>query len=313
MSKKYIARTINNIEPDEKGNIELNLDEGVTEEFIVTKGGGNFVPGNVFPGGKTIAEAFKLLLTSIYYPNITSNTPSYSITNDAGLREVGDKFNLTLTSTFNRGSIVGDLVNNLWITGAVQNPLAGLPTQHIINGTTYPTTSVTQNRVINDVVTLLGTNGPYTGRVDYSVGPQAYDSDNPRKPFGVPYPQNNLTNSTSFVGYLRRFMGTMPTRPVNGKMIRDAFIGTSVLNTGNTFSFQTGSTNRVFIVAVPNGKILVSAITQYLEVLQLTLATDLTTIPDASGTTQRPYKIYILETVDPFPSDTTINVTLTNG
>lgn len=281
--------------------------ESLTEEFTVTAGAGAFQNGETFPGGMTLSQAFIALLTDTFYPTFIN--PSFSFTNNAGVREVGESINLVLTGTFDRGLIKGANVSGSWNPNANQNPRAGLPTQYVIDGTTYTTTNLTQVKTVpNYVVPLSSTS--FSGSVSYGTGVQPKDSEG--TDYDTPLPAGTLSGSTSVVGYLRRFAGSTDGQPVDGTEIRTKLLGTSVLNTPNSFTFTTGTLNKVFVIAVPSNKTLVNVVnagTNENLTSGFILSSSITNIPDAAGV-DRPYKVYIMENAVPFSNDYTINVTI---
>ena len=284
-----------------------NLNVGsLTEEFIVTAPAGSYENGETFPAGMTLAQAFHSLLTDTFYPTFVS--PSFSLSTNAGNREVGETISLNMTGTFNRGIIKGAVVGTSWNPNATQDARAGLPSSYIIDGTTYTTSALTQTKNIVSYQIPMGTN-TINGSVQYTSGPQPKDSTGAN--YSTPLPSGSLSSSTTVTGYLRRFAGSIGVLPTNGLQVRTSLLGTSVLNTGNNFSFTTGTTNKIFVIAVPSNKNLVSVVNSGTNE-NLTsgfILTGITTIPDAGGT-DRNYKVYIMENAVPFSTNYTINVIL---
>lgn len=268
-----------------------------TKEFIVTRGGGILTYGSVFPEGMNIAETMRYLFTQIQYPTIVN--PTVTLSNNAGTREIGESISLTLTMSINKGAINGKLVNGLWDSAVKQNDRAGATISSSVDGTTGT------SKTINNY--LVKASNSFTGNVVLGEGPQPLDSNN--EPYSTKYDGGTFTPSTSFNGGLRRFAGSMSSVPTTGAQVRTSLLSSSVINTANTFSFTTGTTNKVFVIAIPNTKTL-SAVknTGTNEDLIFSLS-GIVTVPDANGTAQ-PYKVYILENTIPFSTNYTLNVIL---
>lgn len=281
-------------------------EESLTEEFVVTAGAGAYDNGDLFPGGMTLAQAMESLLTDTFYPTFVA--PSFSLTNNSGLKEVGDTISLNLTGSFDRGQIRGAIVGTSWNPNSPQNPRAGLPESYTIDGTVYTTTALSQLKNIVSYVVPMGSS-TFNGSVTYSAGPQPKDSTGVN--YSTPLPAGTLSNTTTVTGYLRRYAGPLSTVPTTGTEVRTALLGTSVLNTANSFTFTTGTVERIFAIAIPNTKNLVN-VTNAGTNENLTsgfVLTGITTIPDAGGT-NRSYKVYVMENAVPFSNNYTINVTL---
>ena len=124
--------------------------------------------GDIIPAGTTIQQFAELLLNKTYYPSYSNH--NFSLTNNAGLREVGSSFNVTLTFNFNRGKILGKLVNNVWLVNEPQADKLGAATSYSLNGVSSPNNSASFG-----VTTRLGTN-KFEGTVTYGEGAQPKDS-----------------------------------------------------------------------------------------------------------------------------------------
>lgn len=281
-------------------------EEPLTEEFVVTAPAGSYGSGDIFPEGMTLSQAFIALLTDTFYPTFTN--PTFSMNTNAGLREAGEVFTLDVSGTFNRGIIRGALVSGVWNPNTTQGPRAGLPTSYVIDGTTYTTTNLNQSKITTGYTIPLGS-ATFNGSVNYSAGPQPLDSQNAN--YMAPLPAGTLSSTTTVTGYLRRYAGPLSTIPTTGAQVRTALLGTSVLNTANSFTFTTGTVERIFAIAIPSTKNLVN-VTNAGTNENLTsgfVLTGITTVPDAGGT-NRSYKVYVMENAVPFSNNYTINVTL---
>jgi len=277
--------------------LSASSEDATTEEFVVTRGGNLLPYGSTFPEGMNIAEAMRFIFTQTQYPTFVA--PTVTLSNNAGTREIGETINLTLTLNINRGAINGKLVDGLWSSTTKQNDRAGAPTSTVIDGTTGTTKTIS-----NYVVTA---SKRFDASVTLGAGPQPTDSNGAN--YDAPYAGGTFNPTTTVTGGYRRFAGSMSSLPTTGAEIRSALLSTSVINTGNSFSFTTGTTNKVFVIAIPSTKNLVAVKnTGTNEDLVFTLS-GISTVPDASGTA-RTYKVYIMENTIPFSTNYTLNVTL---
>lgn len=281
-------------------------EEPVTSEFTVTAPAGSFKAGETFPEGLTLSQAFIALLTDVFEPTFVA--PSYSLSNNAGSREVGEVITLVLTSTFNRGIIKGAMVDGAWDAEATQNPRAGLPSKHTFDDiAVYITTSLTQSKTISNYT--VAASNTFSSSVDYTQGVQPKNSEN--EDYGTPLTAGSLADTTSFNGGLRRFAGGVTKVPTTGTEVRIALLNTSVINTSNSFSFTTGTTNKTFVIAIPSSKTLTGVKNEGTNenLLSSFVLSEITVVPDA-GNTDRPYKVYIMDNAVAFSSNYTISITL---
>jgi hypothetical protein len=156
---------------------------------------GGVAAGEVVPAGTNIQELAELLLTTTFFPTFVA--PTFSLSNNAGLRETGSLVSFRLTFTFNRGSINGALSGGIWNPSLFQNFRAGASTSYTINGTVTTPANTNFLDVVN-YTTLNGTN-TFLGNVTYLIGPQPLDSKNNN--YLTPFPAGTSPNqSTSFTG-----------------------------------------------------------------------------------------------------------------
>jgi hypothetical protein len=126
--------------------------------------------GDIVPAGTNIQELTELLLNKTFYPTFVN--PTFGLTNNAGLREVGSSFSVTLAFNFNRGQILGKLDNGIWNPTMLQDYRAGIATSYLLNGVSGANNSASFN-----VTTILGNNN-LSGSVTYGIGVQPKDSKN---------------------------------------------------------------------------------------------------------------------------------------
>jgi len=227
-----------------------------------------------------ILDAISIPPTYVYPTSVLSGT--------SGTFEVGTTLSVALTQTFTQndgGAKISEFISK--------------------NGVAFPSGST-----LSENITVPLGNTIYSGQVQYAEG------DCKNNNVGVEtcegrIPAGHTTSPNKVViGGFRRYANNIDVFPINGLALRTALIGSSVINTPNTFSFTTGTINKRFIIAIPDTKTLVSAINSGTnETLGFSLSTSITSVPDAAGTNQS-YKVYTLENAVPFSSNYTINVTL---
>ena len=162
-----------------------------TSDVTSTTTVGAINAGEIVPAGTNIQELTELLLNKTFYPTFVN--PTFSLANNAGLREVGSSFSVTLTFNFNRGQILGKLDNGIWNPTMLQDYRAGIATSYLLNGVSGSNNSTSFN-----VTTILGTN-TLNGSVTYETGAQPKDSKNNN--FDNPLPSGTSPiQSTSFKG-----------------------------------------------------------------------------------------------------------------
>jgi hypothetical protein len=153
---------------------------------------GAISPGDVVATGTSFQEFVEQLLLDTFYPTFTP--PSASLANNAGsLREINETFSLTLTLTYNAGSINGKKVGGIWQPTTSQGPRGGAAQNYTIAGVGP---QVDNFRTFSRVV-ARGTNS-FAGSVSFTAGPQPVDSDG--IDFSTPLAAGTLPASTSFEG-----------------------------------------------------------------------------------------------------------------
>ena len=175
----------------QKLNLKLESIGYTTKDVVATTAVGAINAGETVPAGTNIQKLTELLLDKTFYPTFVN--PTFGLTNNAGLREVGSSFNVSLTFNFNRGQILGKLDNGIWNPTMLQDYRAGIATSYLLNGVSGSNNSSSFN-----VTTILGTN-TLNGSVTYATGVQPKDSKNNN--FESPFPAGTSPiQSTSFKG-----------------------------------------------------------------------------------------------------------------
>lgn len=144
------------------------LGEAVTANLAV----GDVAVGYQFAATAKLLDVVKKLITTVYQPVITD--PTFAHTNNAGaIRKVGESINLTLSFSFNRGSIT--------VNGVFQNSRAGAATGFTfmdVSNTPFAGMPTNSNGYsISGYVALRGLN-VFKAKVDYAIGAQPKDSNN---------------------------------------------------------------------------------------------------------------------------------------
>ena len=232
---------------DTQGNIlstvTLQIDSKTTDNVVATTTVGAINAGETVPAGTNIQELTELLLNKTFYPTFVN--PTFGLTNNAGLREVGSSFSVTLTFNFNRGQILGKLDNGIWNPTMLQDYRAGIATSYLLNGV-----SGSNNSTAFNVTTILGTN-TLNGSVTYGAGAQPKDSKN--NDFDNPFPAGTSPiQSTSFEGIYPYFYykSLFPITPA---------IMQSAIANGQATKVVASSTGTITIPFVANGEYIAVA------------------------------------------------------
>ena len=214
-----------------------------TSDVTSTTTVGAINAGEIVPAGTNIQELTELLLNKTFYPTFVNTT--FGLTNNAGLREVGSSFNVTLTFNFNRGQILGKLDNGIWNPTMLQDYRAGTATSYLLNGVSGSNNSASFN-----VTTILG-NNPLSGSVTYGVGVQPKDSKNSN--YDNPLPSGTSPiQSTSFEGIYPYFYykSLSPITPA---------IMQSAIANGQATKVLASSTGTITIPFAANGEYIAVA------------------------------------------------------
>ena len=232
---------------DSQGNIlstvTLQIDSKTTNNVVATTTVGAINAGEAVPAGTNIQELTELLLNKTFYPTFVNQT--FGLTNNAGLREVGSSFNVTLIFNFNRGQILGKLDNGIWNPTMLQDYRAGIATSYLFNGVSGSNNSASFN-----VTTILGNNN-LSGSVTYETGVQPKDSKNNN--FDNPLPSGTSPiQSTSFEGIYPYFYykSLSPITPA---------IMQSAIANGQATKVLASSTGTITIPFAANGEYIAVA------------------------------------------------------
>lgn len=222
---------------------DLQIDAKTTNNVVATTTVGAIDAGETVPVGTNIQALTELLLNKTFYPTFVN--PTFGLTNNAGLREVGSSFSVTLTFNFNRGQILGKLDNGIWNPTMLQDYRVGIATSYLLNGVSGANNSASFN-----VTTILGNNN-LNGSVTYATGVQPKDSKNNN--YDNPLPSGTSPiQSTSFEGIYPYFYykSTSPITPA---------IMQSAIANGQATKVLASSTGTITIPFLPSGEYIAVA------------------------------------------------------
>jgi hypothetical protein len=214
------------------------------------------IPAGTVLTGKTYSELFQQLLITTFYPTLNPPFIASFIENVTDIQEVGTIIpSITFTATFDRGSISPQY-------SAASPYRSGLPNNYNYTGAqiagTYPSTSLTDNRVATNYKLLLGATNTWTVSVSYDAGVQPYDSA------GNPYSSLLPAGTTAatpktLTGQYIRFYGASNITPVNSAQVRALPQNSFQTANVNTFILNTGAVETTFIVALPPSRTINTA------------------------------------------------------
>ena len=215
---------------------------------------GGIDAGEVVPTGTNIQELAELLLTTTFYPTFTN--PTFSLGNDAGLRETGSTVSsFVLTFNFSRGSINGALSGGIWNPSLFQNFRAGASSSYTINGTTQAvnTLTVSSYSVLNGGNTFSGTVTSLIGSQPLNSKGLTLDSNGVVMP---PYPAGtSASQSTSFSGIYPYFY-YKSSSPITASSMQSAIAAGSttkvVADSSGTITIPYAAAGEYLAVAYPN-------------------------------------------------------------
>ena len=132
---------------------------------------GAILAQQIIPIGTNLQEFATLLLKKTFNPTLTG--PTFSLTNNAGTREVGTSASFNLSFNFNRGNILGASVGGVWQPTTSQGSRAGTATSWTINGITQ---SGAGGNVLSVSPVLVPGGNTFAGTVTYGAGIQPLNS-----------------------------------------------------------------------------------------------------------------------------------------
>jgi len=175
--------------------------EDITSMFNL----GGIAEQEVIPTGRTFTDFVKDLLTSVFYPAFVLPTSSLAASSVVGINgaayEAGSTNTLTLTASFNRGSILGKTVIGVWQPATFQDYRTGVVTEYTIDGVDNGAATV------RTLVSRILTNGSnsFGSTIDFAEGPQPVDSTGAN--YNEKYAAGNQTPSISIIAYYPQWYG----------------------------------------------------------------------------------------------------------
>lgn len=169
----------------------------IETDIISARTVGSVVPGDVVLAGSTLDDVVRQLLLATFYP--TYIAPTSPLTSSlASSVEAGLTGNITLTLTYNKGSINGDNVGGIWSESALQGYRAGSATNYIING-------VNKNLVNTHTFssTIIEGANTWYGTTSYGIGAQPKDSSGAN--YGTPLAAGSIISSVVVNGRRKLF------------------------------------------------------------------------------------------------------------
>lgn len=272
-----------------KENI-TNQDSTTTED--VTSLGvpqvGAISPGDTIPAGTTFTDALKQILIQTVPPTYTQPTGSVN-SNPNSIQEVGSTINYTITPSFNQND--AGLLNGVVIEvdGALVSDSAN------DNPVNYST-----------IVTL--TSKQVTSEISYDDGPIKNDNQGNPDPTGRIL-AGSIINTILLRGSYYNWFGSSSSQPSTSSDIR-----TLSNSFSNNFTLNTGNTNSIMVIAIPDTKNLVSVIDEDALNADITsnyiLSNTLTQVEDG-GNNLVNYKVYVLTLAIPYASNHRHKITIT--
>ena len=271
---------------------------------------GNVAPGDTIPAGSSLDDFITQCIVQVHYPTYTPPTLTLAATGVASSVEAGTVGNVTLTATFNRGSINGKKVGGIWQPSTFQNYRAGAANKYTIDSTDE---GLTNTKILTSQSIALGVN-TWSNQVDYDQGSQPVDSNDAN--YQSPLAAGSLTASTSISGYRKAIYGTDSVNSstyTTSAQVR--LLPSSLLNPANdsTFTISIPSGAKMVVFAYPATLQDVSSV-KYVEFSNTEVkgifTKTLINVEGANGYSATSYKVYTYIPVSPYSSAVTYNVTI---
>ena len=129
---------------------------------------GGIADQQIIPIGTDLQQFATLLLNKTYYPELID--PTFSLTSNAGIREIGSSAAFDLLFSYNDGNILGATVGGVWLPTGSQGGRSGAAISYTINSVTQAGNTLSVSPV------LLAGGNPFSGTVTYGAGIQPLDS-----------------------------------------------------------------------------------------------------------------------------------------
>jgi hypothetical protein len=274
----------------------------IFEDIPSTVIAGGINPGDVVLEGTTLTNFVKQLLITTLYPNLVS--PSATRTSSPAHNtayEAGSTVSWQLGVSFDRGHIMGALVEGIWDAGTSQNPRAGEAEYYTIDGVNMGETST---RTIDQLI--ADGNNTRTASVTHLEGPQPTDSDG--EDYGSPLAAGTLSISSGVLrGQRKWFGGGQITSNLTSAGIRA--LEDSGLNptTSGVYEIQVAQDSTIAVIAFESSKGEIDYIEQFgqgivIDVTEVWEYHGLVSVEGANGYAGVDYKVYTFVPDVPYPS-----------
>jgi len=208
--------------------------------------------------GDTVSAKGKTTRTVIEEALIDSKNPTYA------------PASISINMSAPAAGEVGELVNNAITANFASNDAGALKALRVLKagallGSSSSTTPHAESESLRRILGVV----PYQASADYSAGalknitPANTPDTRPaqvRNPNAPQAAENDYRSGVvNFAGYYRYFHGPAASQPANSAAVRNLAASPLTIS-GNTQVLSTGSTNRIFCIAVPPGKTLAKVI-----------------------------------------------------
>ena len=243
-TQKDFNRSVSDYKELVDSNIQdLQIDAKTTENVTSTTTVGAINAGQTIEVGTNIQKLTELLLNKTFYPTFVN--PTFGLTNNAGLREVGSSFNVSLTFNFNRGQILGKLDNGIWNPTMLQDYRAGTAISYLLNNVSGANNSASFN-----VTTNLGTN-TLNGSVTYAEGVKPKDSKN--NDYDSPLSSGTSPIQSTYFEGIYPYFYYKSTSPITPEIMQSAIAN------GQATKVLASSTGTITIPFLPSGEYIAVA------------------------------------------------------
>lgn len=280
----------------------------LTNSITVTEAVGGLDKGIVLSSASGITDVLKKMLEKIFEPTCTANAdlPSLSISfsgNPTSTVEAGTVTNLTISASFNQGTVRGTGTGAGWVSTGNQGVRAGAATSYTINNTV---TSLATSLPIGNVEAIDGSTTYGNSTVTHGTGIVPKNSIGANSTLLTQLGAGTISagSSISYTGRRKLFYGTSTSvisTPTSGNIIA---LSNSILNPSTStanFNIVAPTGTRTIIIAVPSGAgystLANSTLTvfdtntqQYLDTAT-TFSTSLVNVPAANGYVPTGYKV----------------------
>jgi len=206
--------SVNGVQPNSSGDISITSSTSTNVVADVSVGAIN--AGDTIPIGTDIQELVTQIFSKTFYPTFTA--PTFSLSNNAGTREIGSTATVRLTFTYNRGSINGKLVTlagiTTWNPSTSQGTRSGAATSYLIDGNT------TSNNYYDVSVTFTPTTITKYATVTYAAGPQPTDSKTNN--YDAPYPAGTSPSQSTTISAIYPYFWYKSSNPISATDMQTA-------------------------------------------------------------------------------------------